>query len=272
MTDIGRMIGTNGWRQGSLLRREDGQALAAELGYVGSSNLVAIVVSQSCDLTHADMATEPYAEVIVGQLSETRSSDLLYGKHPRCLHLPVQGQTGEQTLALRPWQRLQCPRERLAEWVPDAESYLLRTDLQVLITWLAQRYVRGALPDAFNDLLTRKRRKWEKLRRQLTGHVSGLYVELNPTGELETGERYSVNLLALVPVDQKASLEETLETVNKLAELMEELGMEVQAMAKGEDEISYAVVRRMTRFPLEYLSLRGDTTAPLPDEFDTQAR
>jgi hypothetical protein len=270
MTDISRAIGTQGSRQGSLLCREDGRALAIELGYEGGGKPVAIVVSQSCDLTHADLASEPYAEVIVGQWTDTRSVELLYGKHPRCLHLPVQCQEGdEQTLTLAPWHRMQFPRERLAERVPDLEYFLLRTDLQVLTTWLAQRYVRGALPDAFNDLLTRKRKKWEKLRKRLSGHVSGLFIELNPSGELEAGQRYSVNLLALVPVAQKASLEDARDTVNRLAELMVGLGMEVQAVAKAEDDVSYAVVRRMTRFPIEYLSLRGDPVDPLPQEFDT---
>ena len=194
----------------------------------------------------------------------------MYGKHPRCLHLPVQCQEGdEQTLALAPWHRLQVPRERLVEWLPDEEHYLLRADLQVLVTWLAQRYVRGALPDAFNHLLAQKRKRWEKLRKKLSGPVSGLLVELNPAGELEAGQYYSVNLLALVPVAKKASLEDARQVVRQLAELMKELGMEVQAVAKAEDDVSYDVVRRMTRFPLEYLSLRGDPIDPLPQEFDT---
>lgn len=47
MTDIGE-AGTQGWRQGSLLRKEDGQVLATELGYEGGRNPVVIVVSQSC--------------------------------------------------------------------------------------------------------------------------------------------------------------------------------------------------------------------------------
>ena len=270
MRDIGRAIETNGWRQGSLLCEEDGQALAAELGCEDVATAVAVVVSQSCDLTQADIAAEPYAEVIVGHWSHTRSGDLLYGKHPRRLHLPVQGHEGEETISLLPWQRLRCPRERLAEWEPDPERYLLRADLQVLTTWLAQRYVRGALPNTFNDLLTRKRKTWEKLRKRLSGHVSGLFVELSPSGELGEGDHYSVNLLALVPVAQKETLEEAQETVRRLGDLMQELGMDVQASARCEDEVSYAVVRRMTRFPLEYLSLRGDPTHPMPEEFESR--
>jgi hypothetical protein len=270
MVDIGSEVEAQGWRQGSLLSRSALQTLAAEQGFDGGEAAMAIVISQSCDLTQRDLAAEPFAEVIIGRRIEKCHADFMYGKHPRCLHLPVQCQQGdEQTLALVPWQRRQFPRERLAEWEPDAEHYLLRADLQVLVTWLAQRYVRGALPDAFNNLLARKRKRWEKLRKKLSGPVSSLLVELNPAGELEPGQRYSVNLLALVPVAQKASLEDARQVVRQLAELMESLGMEVQAVAKAEDDVSYAVVRRMTRFPLEYLSLRGDPIDPLPQEFDT---
>lgn len=72
MRDIGRAIETHGWRQGSLLCEEDGQALAAELGCEDVATAVAVVVSQSCDLTQADIAAEPYAEVIVGHWSYSR--------------------------------------------------------------------------------------------------------------------------------------------------------------------------------------------------------
>lgn len=270
MADMGKRIAMQGWRQGCLLGEVELQRLAAEQGLGLVEGSMAIVVSQSCDLTHGDLATEPYVEVIIAQRVDKRHPDFLYGKHPRCLHLPLQRDGGdEQSLALAPWQRLQFPRECLADWSPDAEHYLLRADLQILVTWLAQRYVRGALPDDFNNLLGRKRKRWEKLRKRLSGPVSGLFVELNPSGELQDGQHYSVNLLALVPVDQKASLEDARQVVRQLAELMESLGMDVQAVAKGEDDVSYAMVRRMTRFPLEYLSLRTDPFDPLPSEFDS---
>ncbi|XKH61527.1 hypothetical protein LG290_07380 [Halomonas sediminis] len=103
------------------------------------------------------------------------------------------------------------------------------------------------MPNDFNDLLAQMRKKWEKVRKKLSGHVSGLFIELNPPGELAPGQRYSVNLLALVPVAHKDSLREVQADVQRLEDLMKELGMEVNAAAKAEDDISYAVVRRMTK-------------------------
>jgi len=267
--DIGSEIGERGWGQGCLLHDADLRALVAAEGFDCHEGAVAIVVSQSCDLANRDLESEPFAEVIIGQRVATCSHDLLYGKHPRRLHLPIQcNEGGTLTLDLVPWQRRQIRRELLAGWVPADNHYLLRDDIAILTAWLAQRYVRSALPDSFNDLIAQKRKKWKKIRKKLSGHVSGLFVELNPSGELAPDQRYSVNLLALVPVVHKASLGEVQADVQRLSDLMKELGMEVNTAAKAEDDISYAVVRRMTRFPLEYLSLRGEPFDPLPAEFD----
>nr|WP_299245378.1 hypothetical protein [uncultured Halomonas sp.] len=270
MTNIGTAIGDKGWRQGYILREEDWQKLAADYGWDDQKK--AIIVSQSCDLTNGDIGTEPYAEVVVGNWAESHRPELMYGKHPRSLHLPIQQHGADRlTLALRPWQRLLIPRERLAGCKPDLNYFLLRDDLRVLTTWLAQRYVRGALPDSFNDLIAQRRKKWEKLRKKLSSHVSELLIELHPEGELDAEEHYSVNLLALVPVDKKAMLEEAQQDVGQIADLMRSLNMEVRAAAKPEDEVSYSVVRRMTRFPLEHLSLRGEPFDPLPTIFDIDA-
>lgn len=267
MADIGTVIGAKGWRQGCMLREEDWQRLAAEYGCDGRQK--AIVISQSCDLTCVDLVAEPYAEVVVGDWEEMPRKDLMYGRHPRSLHLPVQQhEDAGLTLALRPWQHFRIDRERLAECDPDPCYFLLKSDLKVLVTWLAQRYVRGALPDDFNALLSQRQKRWEKLRRRLSSHVSELLVDLHPSGELAGEEQYSVNLLALVPVDQKGLLADAQHEVEQIADLMRSVGMDVRAAAKSEDGIPYSVVRSMTRFPLEHLSLRGDPVDPLPSVFD----
>jgi len=63
---------------------------------------VAIIVTQSCDLTHDRLEGEPVVEVMLGRPSE-RASDasgrgnFTGGKHPRCLCLPIQNREGGES-------------------------------------------------------------------------------------------------------------------------------------------------------------------------------
>ncbi|HDO34590.1 MAG TPA: hypothetical protein ENH08_05665, partial [Chromatiales bacterium] len=60
MADIGEQIKAAGWRQGCLLRRADLPGLRFDL----PADQFAIVVSQSCDLVHHSLDTEPNIEIV----------------------------------------------------------------------------------------------------------------------------------------------------------------------------------------------------------------
>jgi hypothetical protein len=231
---------------------------------------VAIIVTQSCDLTHERLEGEPVVEVMLGRLSErasdaSRRGNFTGGKHPRCLCLPIQNREGgESWIECLPWERVFFDRAALADGRPDPDRFILRADLAVLVHWLAQRYTRAALPDDFNNLLARTRRQRDQLHARLSPDVSALCVQLYPDRELAEGEHYSVNLLALVPVARKEKLEEVRQGVTALDTLMCSVGMDVRSAVKLENEVSYALVREFRHFPLEHLSWRGDPPDPMP--------
>lgn len=279
MQAVGKDIALRGWRQGSVLRGDDVQRLCeAALQGRTVGDAIGLVVSQSCDLTHDRLEGEPVVEIMIGHLAEGEEAlkmrgNCSAGKNPRCLHLPVHEQADERWFELLPWDRVAVDRAALRDISPDDERHVLDADLDVLTNWLAQRYVRAAFPDDFNDLLDQaQKNKQKKLHARLSPDVSGLYARLNPDRDLVAGERYVLDLLALVPVFRSDELSSVRQTVEALIDLIQSAGIDVRGNVKLEDEVSYAFVRSFRRFPLDHLSLRGDPPDPMSLELSAGQR
>ena len=271
MSTIGARIAANGWLQGSVLRDDDLRSLSERYSFKMHrvADVIGLVVSQSCDLTYDWLEGEPCAELLLGLKAETEDAikkrgNCTGGKHPRCLHMPIQYGGSEVWFEFVPWNRFAVDRTAFLDITPDHERNCFSVDLDVVTNWLAQRYIRAAFPDDFNDLLEAARKKQKKLHERLSPDVSGLYAQISPDRDLRTGERYSVNLLALVPDSHETQRVSVHETVEKLAALMRLVDMEVLSAVALESEISYATVRSYRRFPLEQLSLRSDPLDPMP--------
>jgi len=229
---------------------------------------VGVVASHSCDLTHHTPEGEPYAEVLVAELVDSLNGNFTHGKHPRKLHMQMHSHEEESSvLEFLPWRRFWVERRKLACMVPDENRFLLREDIRILSVWLAQRYQRAALPDDFNNLVRSVSKQRNKLHTKISPHVSGLYVEIFPDRELANNESYSMNILALVPREQKEETDSVQQGMEELVELFQQSGIDVESYVQVEDNVSYGRVRRMKRFPLEHISLRyGDH--PSPWEFE----
>ncbi|CAI09505.1 hypothetical protein ebA5940 [Aromatoleum aromaticum EbN1] len=272
MAELGKRIADRGWRQGSVLQCDDSGLLGecyAEGRPAGA--VIGLVVSQSCDLTHERLEGEPFVEILVGCRAEDDAALKLRGnctggKHPRCLHVPIRHGRDQVWFQFLPWDRVVIDRGALVEILPDDERVILHADLDMLVNWLAQRYVRAAFPDDFNNLLDTARNKQKKLHARLSPDVSGLYARLNPDRDLLEGERYALDLLALVPGFRGGELSSVSKTVEALVDLIRSAGIDARGTVKLEDEVSYGFVRSFRRFPLEHLSLRGDPPDPMPFE------
>lgn len=278
MADIGKQIADRGWRQGSVLRCDDHRLLGAR--YCEGrpeADVIGLVVSQSCDLTHESLEGEPFAEILIGFRADDEAALKLRGnrsagKHPRCLHMPIRQGHDEVWFAFLPWDRVLVDRAALADCIPHDEWVVLQADLDVLANWLAQRYVRAAFPDDFNTLLDATRSKQKKLHVRLSPDVSGLYARLNPDRDLLEGERYVLDLLALVPEFRRDELSSVSKSVQALIDSIRATGIDVRGNVRMEDEVSYGLVRSFRRFPLEHLSLRGDPPDPMPLELSAGGR
>ncbi len=270
MQDLGSKIKAKGWRQGSILYDQDLADLQREYALGGDCNSkVGVVVSQSCDLTHHDSESEPYAELLLARIVHSRDGHFSHGKHPRRLHLEMHNFDGPvKVLEFLPWRKLVIDRERLADKAPDGEYFLLREDIRVLAVWLSQRYRRAALPDTFNALVSQITKKQNKVYTKISPCVSGIFAELLPAGEVNDKEKYSLNLLALVPRENESEIDFVQQEVARLATLFEQVGIDVQIAVQTENNVSYARVRQMFSFPLEYFSLRTATDDPMLSELE----
>ena len=269
MRNIGVTIADQGWMQGCIIQDQNlaeimknGPVQACEAGVVG------VVASHSCDLTHHNPEGEPFAEVLMAKFVDSQNGNFTHGKHPRRLHMQMNSHVGEPcTLEFLPWKRLWVERRDLACREPDRDRFLLKEDIRTLSAWLAQRYQRAALPDDFNNLVRSVAKKRGKQHAMISPYASGLHVDIHPDRNLEDGEVYSINLLALVPEERKNEIDAVKQGTDELADLFRQCGINTETAVLSEANASYGLVRRMKRFPLEHLSLRAGNH-PLPLDFE----
>lgn len=255
-------VGSKKWYQGSILQDRH---LEAFKSLEESRSRTGVVISHSCDLAHHDLSGEPNAEILVAEFVHAEDGNFTHGKHPRKLHLKMHGPGQEvQILEFVPWRRLFVDRQILFKDEPDQDRYLLRDDIQALTAWMAQRYQRSAFPDGFNQAVQSLGKKPNKIYARISPSVSGLYARIFPDREIEKGERYSLDLVALIPDQKHAELEGVRGEIDKLANLFSKSGIDTRAVVHTEGSISFSAVRTLRRFPLEYLSLRNTPHDPLP--------
>ena len=267
MVDIGKQIEDLDWRQGAIFREADTTALRHQLQAEWTEGSVAIVVSQSCDLVHHDLESEPFAEIVIGRPVGSANGNLTDGKNPRRLHLRIRSISAEQVVEIVPADHYRIDREQLVRIMPDGQKVLSDRERRTLANWLAGRYQREALPTAFNQRIARSQKKRDKIYRRLSKRVSALLVKLTPNKELPDHEPYHILLLALVPADDhdpRDVIENDLQALSQQISQDSGIVIDQSPQVVSETEISVALYRQFSPFPLEYLSLREDPPHPLP--------
>ena len=269
---VGERIRSRGWKQGAFIDNDLMSELATGASTPpGTGFECGVVISQSCDLLHHSLHDEPLAEVVLGTQSVTcgdRASrgNLTNAKNARvlCVEQYSRSSAAPTWIEFRPHWRVAIERSRLIEHAPDSAHYLTEQGLRVLIRWIAQRYDRAAFPDSFNDRLKPADKKLRNLYKRMSSETSGLYARLIPDRELNSGEKYSVDILATVPEQHEAKLAEVQQTMEQIAELMATCEIEARALAHLETEVPISAIRPMKRFPLESLSLPQASDDPMP--------
>jgi len=263
MMNIGDQIKAADWRQGCLFRRADLQAM---YGVPLSDNEFAIVLSQSCDLVHHSLDSEPTIEIVIATAIYECAGQYTFAKHSRRLHIEISAVDGAtRPVEIVPHARHFLPREPLAVLTPDPGLFLLDEARSVLTNWLAGRYTRAALPDEFNRRINiANNKKAKKAASRLSKHVSGLYVDIHPFDEIAADDHYTVNLLALVPqryADERHAIETSAEAI---AELMRDHNMDVTVAVRSENNVPVSLMRAFQQLDFDALSLKSDPPDPLP--------
>lgn len=254
-----------GWRQGSLVRRKDQQAVLGDSISI-SADAEVVVISHSCDIAQG-VDQEPVIELLIAQPVPSISGNYSYNKNPRILHSTISIASNslevatDVALELRFTNKVVVPRQNFEGRTPEDGKLFSQRSLDTLSAWLGARYRRPELPTAFNDVLEsvdRGAKRRRKIAKALNPHVSGIYLELFPNAELPQGQAYRVNLLALVPLEHAIHRDGISEQVKALATLMREAGIDVQEAVQYEEETSVATIRRFHRFNFDDISERAD--------------
>lgn len=254
-------IRDRGWIQGAVLDPD-----AVEGPDCHDQPLGWLLVSQSCDLIHHDFEQEPFAEVIplrpIPAAEEGEQGNLLYGKNPRILSL--EGDGGWFQIRVRDLQRIR--REILADMAPLDSLRLEGRRLRMVCDWLAKRYIRPALPDAFNARMQAKPHG-PKIRNLLKkrGHVTeAMLMTCVPFHEeLEAGSNYSSILWVVMRQELYKDPErrrngETL--VEELSNLLESVpGIKfIDCDLRCESEVTLDDLRQFVRWDFDDLTHRTD--------------
>jgi hypothetical protein len=269
---IGSHLEKAGWRQGSIVKPENIQALLEAAGHAYEPNVILLLASQSCDVANNDIESDPYIELSIAKPIAAEEGHLTHNKNPRILHTSISCRTGDENVAtvthleIKAFEKLFIPKECLKDLQPEQDKKLEQQQQRSYVAWLAARYSRPALPTAFNNRIkdADPRGKLRKKAKQGSLCLTGIYIEITPDAEIGEGESYSVNLMGLLPADFKGDTTKAEGVINAYAEVMRTAGMDVTAVIRKEDEVSVATIKRFKRFYLDDLSFRDN--APLPPD------
>ena len=240
-----------GWRQGGLVPRE----LMDSIQWWGPAPAAlpefAVVVSQDCDVA-SPRDDEPIVEVVGGAFATAENGNIRFAKNPRRLQVVVD----ERFANLEMSARGTLDRRRLL--TTPAQSTLDDENRKTLATWMARRYRRDALPDAFNRHLEPLKDRVRAKLRPYANHIVPVLVKLNPEREIAPGERYELEFALVLHTGIDADLKDAIEEkcFEPLKGMLGRLFDVTQALFVDADKISYAF--RMARKLLDFddLSLR----------------
>lgn len=267
-TDRGRVdLCALGWRQGSIVPRSLAEALAALAPrevILAATDLI-VTVSHDCDLCQPDEAKEPWAELLriaTDRRKPDGRSTLL--KSPRDLHFRSQIEGVSVVCAASAADRWLVPRGRLATTSPSGHLDTQPADL--IATWLSRRYIRAALPNAFNE---RARPAVESCKSVLAEHgeaLAGVYLIVDSDEKLPGDEYRVVVRGTMLETDwqveaRRIAAQTTLNAIEAALDGAEGITV-VDSLLRSEAEVSLHDARAMKRWDLfDASSIRGDVPA-----------
>jgi len=258
----------NGWQQGAILNTEDlpnGMMENLEL-----DKGLYVVANQSCDVVQS-LEVEPSIELVkatpVTCDHELYNGGFFNAKSARRLITPSPASVRENYLHFDVKDKLQIPRDFLFSHQGIRPCcHLEGSSENTFKTWLAMRYNRASFPDAFNERINRAKNKLVKgFEKQVSGDpvcmfVEGLYFNISPEIELDSGKDYELNCFALVPSNIPTKIFDKVQNcMDVFASELGKVGVIVQSMdalVMTMAEVTVEELRYYKRFSLEQLTLK----------------
>lgn len=150
---------------------------------------IVLVVSHDCDVVHESFEKEPFVELVRCRPAQP-DGNLEHAKNPRRLQFPVEVEGASATYEISIHDKVRVDRRILIDVAPDQRILLQDNTRAMIAEWVARRYTRTALPDAFNMRLGMRehRQLRERIKRLLERYgseITGVYILLSPDRELE---------------------------------------------------------------------------------------
>lgn len=246
------------WRQGSIVPHE---ALATHLHPTDPEALY-IVLTQDCDILHHDYDTEPHIELHIARRVREADGNLLHAKNPR----RIQFIAADRTYEIKVNERCIVPRTCLLDHLPG-DLNLAESDIRAIVKWTANRYLRSAFPDAFNERLRTAKRAMSKIETAFKRDgdlITGIFLRVDPLEEIPPEARYEIimRLTAREEVFDDREMEaralELTEAVRRELDSIDGIEIVDHALV-SEAEFSLADARVTLRWDFDYLSYRAGT-------------
>ncbi len=250
------------WRQGSVIPPSMHVGLASYAPRPLNDDDCCIVISQSCDVVHGDLAVEPIVELVLARpLPGALDGTFTHAKNARRLQFCVRTSSGLAKHEALVRDRFSIPRHQLAGGPPDPTRRVEPEDLRALVTWVLSRYGRQAFPDEFNKRTGPiSEKKVRPILKRLT-KLKSLYVSLKTWDELPPEKSYEVYLLGTLQVEDykvSATRSGTEKGILEIAAALQTCdGISViNAEVQSESEVTLDHVRNLVRWNLDYISLQ----------------
>lgn len=248
------MLREQGWRQGIILPATGFLEGLPDGSPVTDTDYM-MVVSQSCDLVHHDIANEPHAVFLLLKQIDSVESEYSHGRNPRIIHFPTLDESSFEAWA---WNQVTIPREELVKHPLDGHLLVDARELRYILDWLAKRFTRIAFPDAFNESLRAKSSNIRTLLKKKHSLFSEILLRVDPFDEIGEGEIYQLACYLLMPADihdDAAKLKEAREVASKLERLFEGCGIEIlECSTVSESELTYAELQELVRWDFDHLT------------------
>jgi hypothetical protein len=221
-----------------------------------------VLLTQDCDILHHDYVAEPDVELHVARAITEPDGNLFHAKNPRRLQFKIANRIFE----IKIHERCHVPRACLVSYAPR-DLTLTEDDIRTIIRWTANRYLRSAFPDTFNQRLAAAKGSMKRIETALKRDgsvITGIFLRVDPPDEIAPEERYQV-IMRLTAREEVFEQPEPETRALELTELIRHEfdrvdGIEiVDYELVSEANFSLADLRATLRWDYDYLSYREGT-------------
>jgi hypothetical protein len=257
-------IEQNGWQQGAVCRlstlNPSQNASDMVSSVPQSEEVMAILVSQDCDIVNDDLTKEPVAEWLLATPLEKPDNLCLHGRNSRKYHFEHNG-IFYQILA---HERLSTSRKLLEELSAQTSQTLPRELIRPVAEWLSKRYIRPAFPDVFNERIRSAKSQAKKALDKDHSLLRSILIKLHPFEELPPGQIYQVwivGLMKAINYRNPQARERCQQLMDKLEEYLSDCPEIVveDCQPRCDDEVPISWLDYYVPWDFDYLTFRDSS-------------